>query len=278
MSILASALAAACLFVSQPPAPVADVAIIIDDIGYDYRNSRAAVELSQPFAYAVLPFSPHARDLAALANELDKNVIVHLPMEADADNHALGPGALMMGMSQPEITAALTESLAAVPYAVGINNHMGSRLTRESDAMNWLMQAIVAHGDLFFVDSRTTAGSVALKVALELDLAATARDVFIDNEQSPEAITRQLGALVKRAKQVGHALGIAHPHAVTIDVLRGWQPLEAGVRVITLAEYIDNYQRGGGAGPAAGSARTTAAECGDEGEYPGAAENPHAQR
>jgi polysaccharide deacetylase 2 family uncharacterized protein YibQ len=183
----------------------------------------------------------------------------------------------MMDMSQPEITAALTESLAAVPYAVGINNHMGSRLTRESNAMNWLMQAIVARGDLFFVDSRTTSGSVALKAALRVDLAATARDVFIDNEQSPEAITRQLGALVERAKRMGHALGIAHPHAVTIDVLREWQPLEAGVRVIALAEYIESYRRGG-ADVTVASAQTAAAECGDEGDHPGTAEYPHAQR
>lgn len=277
MSTIASAIAAACLFVSQTPAPVADIAIIIDDIGYDYRNSRAAVELSQPFAYAVLPFSPHAEDLARLANELHKNVIVHLPMEADGHNHALGPGALMMDMSQPEIIAALTESLAAVPYAVGINNHMGSRLTRESDAMNWLMQAIVERGDLFFVDSRTTAGSVALQAALRADLAATARDVFIDNEQSAEAITRQLAVLVKRAKQVGHALGIAHPHAVTIEVLRNWQPLEAGVRVIALADYIESYRRGG-AEVTLSSAQTATAECGDEGEHPGTTEYPHAQR
>ncbi len=277
MSTIASAIAAACLFVSQTPAPVADIAIIIDDIGYDYRNSRAAVELNQPFAYAVLPFSPHAEDLARLANELHKNVIVHLPMEADGHNHALGPGALMMDMSQPEIIAALTESLAAVPYAVGINNHMGSRLTRESDAMNWLMQAIVERGDLFFVDSRTTAGSVALQAALRADLAATARDVFIDNEQSAEAITRQLAVLVKRAKQVGHALGIAHPHAVTIEVLRNWQPLEAGVRVIALADYIESYRRGG-AEVTLSSAQTATAECGDEGEHPGTTEYPHAQR
>lgn len=277
MSTIASAIAAACLLVSQTPAPIADVAIIIDDIGYDYRNSRAAVELDQPFAYAVLPFSPHAQDLARLANELDKNVIVHLPMEAETHNHALGPGALMMDMSQPEITAALTESVAAVPYAVGINNHMGSRLTRESNAMHWLMQAIVARGDLFFVDSRTTSGSVALQAALQADLAATARDVFIDNEQSPEAITHQLAVLVTRAKQVGHALGIAHPHAVTIDVLRQWQPLEAGVRVIALADYIESYRRGG-ADVTVASAQTAAAECGDEGEHPGTTEYPHAQR
>lgn len=274
---IATAIAAACLLVSQTPAPIADIAIIIDDIGYDYANSRAAVELNHPFAYAVLPFSPHAQDLARLANDLDKNVIVHLPMEAEANNHALGPGALMMDMSQPEITHALTESLAAVPFAVGINNHMGSRLTRENDAMSWLMQAILEHGELFFVDSRTTSDSVALKAALQADIATTARDVFIDNEQSPEAITRQLAALTARALSVGHALGIAHPHAVTIDVLRKWQPLEAGVRVITLADYISNYRRGG-ADVMVASAQTAAAECGDEREHPGTAEHPHAQR
>ena len=144
---------------SNPP----EVALIVDDIGNHYENGRAAVELPHAFAYAMLPFSPHAKGLAHMANSLDKDVLVHLPMEADHDNHLLGPGALLVGMSQNEIENSLSESIAAVPHAIGVNNHMGSRLTREPEYMRWLMHAIHQRGGLFFIDSRTTGESVALK-------------------------------------------------------------------------------------------------------------------
>lgn len=277
---LATSLIAACLIAGQAPEPDADIAIIIDDIGYDYANGRDAVELNHLFAYAVLPFSPYAKDLARLANRLGKNVIVHLPMEADSHNHALGPGALLMEMSELEIGTAVSNSVAAVPYAVGINNHMGSRMTRETDAMTWLMRAIHEHGKLFFVDSRTTSDSVAFRSALAADVAATKRDVFIDNVKSRDAIEQQLSVLIDRARTNGHALGIAHPHAVTVDVLRSWQPEESGVRIIPLEQYVVNYRRDSDGRnintPEKLSGPASATECGDEREHASATKYPDA--
>ena len=215
-----------------------ELAIIVDDIGYTLANSRSAIELQHPFAYAILPFSPHADSLANLATRLDKEVIIHLPMEAESGAHRLGPAGLRADMSREDFHQALAKSLAAVPNAIGVNNHMGSRLTKLSTQMRWLMAALYAQGDLFFVDSRTTSGSVASRTARELRLPSTSRDVFIDNKVDAEHIERQLTALVQKAKSKGRALGIAHPYDVTIAMLASWQPEDFGVRLIKLSDYV----------------------------------------
>ena len=142
-------------------APLPEVALVIDDIGYNYANSRPAINLPQSYPYAVLPFSPHAVKLATAANKSGKDVMLHLPMEANQDNHLLGPGGLRLGMTQTDVEAALRKSLAVVPFVIGVNNHMGSRLTRETAHMCWLMEAIRQTSDLFFIDSRTTTGGHA---------------------------------------------------------------------------------------------------------------------
>lgn len=256
-----------------------EVALIIDDIGNHYENGRAAVELPHAFAYAMLPFSPHAKILAHLADSLDKDVLVHLPMEAEHDNHLLGPGALRVDMSQDEIAHSLLASIAAVPHAIGINNHMGSRLTRKSAPMRWLMNAIHERGGLFFIDSRTTTESVALKWAKRSHIPSTSRDVFLDNIQTRDYIEDQLNNLVQKAKRNGHALGIAHPHALTIDVFRNWRPAGAGIRIVPLSEYVARYQTIVESTSVPLEPRPLGAiECGNDSNDPYPTENPYTQR
>jgi uncharacterized protein len=276
---LSSIVIAACVGLASGSTELPEIAIIIDDIGYRYDHSRAAIELQQSFAYAILPFSPHAQTLAHLANALDKDVMVHLPMEADDDNHLLGPGALRFNMSRREIEDAFLESLAAVPYAVGINNHMGSRLTRERSHMNWLMHAIRERGKLFFVDSRTTSRSVAGALAYEAGIATADRDVFLDNIKTEAHIREQLHRLVERAKKNGRALGIAHPHPETIQVLRNWQPSKSGIHLVRIGEYVRPRRADGGfmSGPSDRLGSTTP-ECSDQSANTNPAQDPDAQR
>ena len=142
-------------------ASLPEVALVIDNIGYNYANGRAAINLPQAYAYAVSPFSPHAVKLATAESESSKDVILHLPIDANQVNHLLGPGALRLEMTQTDVEAALRKSLAAVPFVIGVNNYMGSRLTCETAHMCCLMEAIRQTGDLFFIASRTTTGSHA---------------------------------------------------------------------------------------------------------------------
>ena len=267
---------ASCIGLAPAPPAAPKVALIFDDIGNNYEHGRAAIELPHPFAYAMLPFSPHAKSLAHMANSLDKDVLVHLPMEAEHDNHLLGPGALRVDMSQHEIESTVLKSIAAIPHAIGINNHMGSRLTRESAHMRWLMHAIHRRGGLFFVDSRTTTDSVALEWAERSQIAASFRDVFLDNVQSRRYIEDQLNTLVKTAKINGHALGIAHPHPLTIDVFQKWNASETGIQIVKLSEYIQLHQTI--VGPPSRPLQTrhfSATKCGNDSDDSYSAENPY---
>jgi len=122
-------------------------------------------------------------------------------------------------MTEQQFMEATANEIAAVPYVTGLNNHKGSLLTRHPGNMAWLMQAINKHGELFFVDSRTTTGTVARQLAVEYGVPNSSRNVFLDNDPNPEAVRAQFRKLVAIAKRDGTALGIGHPLTGTLDVL-----------------------------------------------------------
>jgi len=73
---------------------------------------------------------------------------------------------------------------------------------------------------LFFIDSRTTARSVAFDVAQEMKIPSGRRHVFLDSEINEDSIKRQLLALFQEAKEKSGAIGICHPSPETIKVLK----------------------------------------------------------
>src|SRR5690606_32302890 len=116
------------------------------------------------------------------------------------------------------------ENLASVPHARGVNNHMGSLITRHPGHMTWLMQSLARDG-LFFVDSYTHPQSVALEMAREGGIPTARRDVFLDHVPEPEAIAFQFRRLVSRAKRNGQAIGIGHPSPETLEFLQAALPV-----------------------------------------------------
>jgi hypothetical protein len=167
--------------------------------------------------------------------------MLHLPMEPlDFPKTNPGPGALLSHMTEKEITDSIDRALINVPFSVGINNHMGSLLTRHPGAMEWLMQGLRARTPMFFVDSRTTSGSVAQRLAREQGVPNTRRDVFLDNDRDPEAIRQQLALLLKKARKQGFSVGIGHPYPETLVVLkRELAELEGqGIRLINASQMI----------------------------------------
>ncbi len=198
----------------QPPPRIA---IVIDDMGNALRPGRAALALPGAVTYAFLPHTPHAARLAEQANRLGKEVMLHLPMESEQDM-PLGPGGLTSGMSRRAFNATLERGLASIPHAYGVNNHMGSRLTSNPDAMLWLMQELSRRG-LYFIDSRTSLNTVAEKTAWQNAVSVARRDVFLDATQEPADIRRQYRRLLRLAGQRGSALAIGHPYPETLQVL-----------------------------------------------------------
>jgi len=221
---------------SQPPR----IAIIIDDLGYERLAGERAIKLPGPIAYAILPETPRATYLAEAAHADGKEVLLHLPLQAQTDRDHVEPGSLLLNMSRLQFSSAFAGSFESIPHAIGINSHRGSLLTRHPGHMAWLMEEIEKLGDLFFVDSYTTASSVALSVAHEQGIPALKRDVFLDPDTIPGTVEREFARLKKLARQQGYAVGIAHPYPTTLEYLETALPgLQAdGYDLVKISELI----------------------------------------
>lgn len=226
---------------AQDPWPRPAISIIIDDIGYRHTDDQRALDLPGPVAYAIMPHAPFAAIMSELAAKNGKEILVHLPMEADEarQNEFLGPGALTSHMNRDEFLRTLDLNLQSVPGAIGVNNHMGSLLTSRPAQMEWLMDSLRMHNK-FYVDSMTSNQSIAGAVALLKDVPNLRRDVFLDNDQDAPDIQNQFDELINVARRHGRAIAIGHPHPETIAVLeRRLRELDAyGVTLISLQQML----------------------------------------
>ncbi|MFJ4154352.1 divergent polysaccharide deacetylase family protein [Pseudomonas sp. NPDC089752] len=228
------------------PANKAYLSIIIDDLGQSTERDNRTLALPGPVTMAVMPDTPHATDFARQAHKAGKTVILHMPMDPATGPYAWHPGTPIEALAQ-----RLDAALAKVPYAAGINNHMGSRMTAQREPMAWLMGELQRR-HLFFVDSRTSAATVAAAEAQAQGLAHVSRDVFLDDLRTPEAIAGQLQVGIDLARRQGSAVLIGHPYPQTLEVLARELPrLESqGITLINLPQMI--AQRGNQAMPAHG--------------------------
>lgn len=220
------------------PVFAARLAIIIDDIGYNGPLGRRAADLDGAFTLAVLPFTPHTRELAQRAHAQGKEIILHAPM-SNTRQMPLGKGGLESGMDYETFMVTLRANLADIPHLAGVNNHMGSQLTQEPGPMGWVMDELVRRG-LYFVDSRTSAASQALVVAEAYGVPSLKRDVFLDNIRTPEHIREQLMKALQLAKRRGSAVAIGHPYPQTLSVLEQAPALLAnhGVELVFASDLM----------------------------------------
>lgn len=216
------------------------ISIIIDDMGNRLREGSAAIALPGELTFAVLPHTTYSKRLATAAHNAGKEVMLHQPMEAITGNHLLGEGGITLDMTQRDIERTLRRNLASVPFSVGINNHMGSLMTRHPGNMAWLMAVLKRRGDLYFIDSKTTAESIATQVAREHAVPNSKRNVFLDHSIDTDAIKKQFARLIRQAKLTGSAIGIGHPHPETIAVLEELLPEleQQGIKLIPVSEMI----------------------------------------
>lgn len=211
------------------------IAIIIDDMGHDRIQGDRLIALDQPLTLAFLPFRQHTAALAEKAHRRQKEIMLHAPM-ANTRLLELGAGGLSPEMSEGELTLTLRRALNSIPHVRGVNNHMGSLLTQQHQPMDWVM-AELHHYPVYFVDSRTIASSIAGEVAAAHRIPTLTRDVFLDHEQNEAFVDRQFQLLIKRARENGSAVGIAHPHKVTVDYLEKRLPEldEEGIAIATVS-------------------------------------------
>jgi hypothetical protein len=216
------------------------IAIIIDDLGYQLEAGLRAIELPGPVAFAILPGTPRGIQLARIAHNHGKEILLHLPLEAADYRGPTEPGAMLLDMSRATFHDTFASALATVPFAVGVSSHRGSLLTRHPGHMVWLMEELRDREDLFFIDSYTTPASVALQIAAEEGVSATRRDVFLDNDRSTAAVIAEFERLKAMARKRGRAVAIGHPFPETLEMLERELPKlsEQGFALVTISELL----------------------------------------
>lgn len=233
---------AAPLMRPDPPT----IAIIIDDLGYRRLEGQRVLALPWAVTLSILPHTPFGREFAEGGHAKGMEIMLHLPLQPEDSSVDLGPGGIWLESGSRDVSGLLSESLASVPHAVGVNNHMGSMLTRHPGHMTWLMEELDRR-KLFFVDSFTTPFSVALQMAHETGVPAVRRHVFLDANPDEDAVAAEFDRLLELAREQGYAVAIGHPYPGTINVLEQRLPeLERnGFRLVPASQLIKQVNRTG---------------------------------
>jgi len=227
--------------VAKPHEKTVLVAIVIDDLGQDVKLAREVLALPGKVTLAVMPGQAQSKKVAELARQNNREVLLHLPMEYRSRNGKPAAGMLRSDMTPMEFLNTVSSDVESVPGAIGVNNHEGSALTENKEAMKFLMAELKAR-NLLFLDSLTSAQSVAFSTAKEFGLKAAKRDVFLDNESdNPAYIRKQLEELADLARKHGKAIGIGHPHAVTISELGKWlaEAPGQGIEIVPVSRLMN---------------------------------------
>jgi polysaccharide deacetylase 2 family uncharacterized protein YibQ len=212
-------------------APPPRIALVIDDLGQaDPALVRRLCALNIPLTVAVLPFLPHSKESARVAKAKGAEVILHMPMEPlgyPGPGKDPGRGAVLFDQTEADVRKNVARAIADTPHAVGLNNHMGSRITPDRARMAWVLGEVKKSG-LYFLDSRTEKDTVALDVARELGVPALARKVFLDDSLDAAEMARQWERAVAMARNDPCVVVIGHIHLETIEFLERTIPAAKG--------------------------------------------------
>ena len=197
------------------------IAIVIDDLGLDRGIARRLAAMDGPLTFSFLPYAGGLQSQVDMVKARGHEVLLHLPMEPHSSDADPGPHALYLGLSDEETLERMVWNLARIRGYVGVNNHMGSEYTENASYMGIVLSAIGAQG-LMFLDSRTSARSVAGLLASRMGIATAERDVFLDNERNRAAILSALAQTERIAGDRGFAVAIGHPYPETLAALESW--------------------------------------------------------
>ncbi|NHB96431.1 divergent polysaccharide deacetylase family protein [Photorhabdus stackebrandtii] len=231
-------------------ASAARLAIVIDDFGYRPHNENKILQMPVAVSIAILPDSPHGREMVEKAHQQGREILIHLPM-APLSKQRLEPDTLQPTMSSEEIDRIIQRAIQKVPYAVGINNHMGSAMTSSLPGMQKVMRSLSRY-ELYFLDSVTIGNTQATKAAQGTHVRVIRRNIFLDDVQSEAETRYQLNRAISIARKNGSAIAIGHPHPTTIRALQQMLPtLPADIELVSPSRLLsgtpvgDNHRKWG---------------------------------
>ena len=198
------------------------IAIVIDDWGYNLNNLERLKKIRYPITASILPNLSYSKALAIELHKRNIEIILHLPMEP-REKFRLEQNTIMVSMDEASIINIIDQDLLNVPYVVGVSNHMGSKATEDPAILKSIFNELKKRG-LYFLDSFVSPKSICAEIAGSVALPFAKRNVFLDNEENPEYIKKQLYKLIEIAKRHGQAVGIGHDRKTTLETLKEVMP------------------------------------------------------
>lgn len=217
------------------------IAIIIDDMGVDKKRSAQAIELQAPLTLSFLTYATELEYQTEKARSRGHELMLHVSMEPGSKAVDPGPNALLTGLSNEELRRRLEWGFQRFSTYVGINNHMGSKFTSDAKAMGIVIEEVKSRG-LLFLDSRTSGNTVGAKLARQMGVPVAERNIFLDHENTIEAVNAQLRQVEILARQTGSVIAIGHPRDATIKALKIWLAgVEGkGFKLVPLTALVSN--------------------------------------
>ncbi|MBN2255416.1 MAG: divergent polysaccharide deacetylase family protein [Deltaproteobacteria bacterium] len=216
------------------------VAVIIDDIGYELWPVQEIIAMKEPVTLSILPHCPYSTTAARKAHRAGREIILHLPMEPSLyPEKNPGDGALLLSMSESEIRRNIERDMQSVPYAIGVNNHMGSRFMENDEKLAIVFDELKKKG-LFFIDSYTTNQTKGQYLATKIGLRFAGRDIFIDNNSDFADTVNIMKSLMEKKNDWHTLIFIGHPYKSTIDALKVALPLfrANGIEIVPVSELV----------------------------------------
>ncbi|RDW18637.1 hypothetical protein CWR48_09940 [Oceanobacillus arenosus] len=232
-------------FAESSPHLKKELAIVIDDLGNNMKGTKEILHLPIKLTVAIMPFMPSTKEDAELAYHNGHEVIVHLPMEPKKGKKSwLGPGAITSDLSDQEIRERVESAIKDVPHAVGMNNHMGSKITEDERIMKIILE-VCKENALFYLDSKTTGKSVVKKVATEMNVPVLENNLFFDAVYTTQHIKKQADLLSKQLIDHEKTIAIGHvgvPGPMTFSVLKEYIPIyQNQAEFVSLSDLIPEF-------------------------------------
>ncbi len=217
-----------------------EIAILIDDFGDRWDAFTAAfLKLPAPVSISIIPGLPNSKRVAQEGQSRGCEILLHLPMQPEEARYPANPYMIHESMTRDQVHSVMSDVFSLLPDVSGVNNHMGSLVTKDRRLMEYVLDEIKKR-DIFFIDSRTTPESVAYDMAREMSMPCAKRDVFLDNTRTQAAVDKELNRLARLAEANGEALAIGHCNQVTLEALRKAMPrlMDAGFRFVRVSEVV----------------------------------------
>lgn len=224
----------------SPVVMAGKLAIVIDDIGYRGKEDNAIYNLPKAVNVAIIPSAPYATARANKAFQQKRDILIHLPMQPKNSSQPIEAGALLVGMNEEKVNQIIQSARNQVPYAIGLNNHMGSRATTDKPLMQHLMKSL-SEQKLFFLDSKTAGNSVAVQTAQDFGVKALERHIFLDDSDDLPDVQKQFQRAIEYARKHGTAIMIGHPRKNSVAVLeKGLANLPADIELVSIGQLWRN--------------------------------------